>query len=289
MVTQLILWKAAGEEIILCGDFNENVYTGRFARRLAATDINMKEQCLKCTGDQLPATFVSGNRPIDGVFATAGVEVLHAALLPKYGGIGDHRCFILDFVSKSVMGNIFPRVLPPSARKLHCDSERIRDNYNAVLNKLMDRHQMFKKMNELTRLADYMSVEVFQVKLNRWDDEMTDYMRAAEKQCRQYFANPLEWSPEVGIWIRRRRILQQIEKYLLGRVPDARNLFRTCEARNIASPDEFSLALVRTELFICHKKLQELRLKAPEMRVAFLCTRIQEAKDRNDDKAVKDI
>ena len=80
------------------------------------------------------------------------------------------------------MGNIFPRVLPLSARKLHCDSERIRDNYNAVLNKLMDRHQMFKKMNELTRLADYMSVEVFQVKLNRWDDEMTDYMRAAEKK-----------------------------------------------------------------------------------------------------------
>ena len=43
------------------------------------------------------------------------------------------------------------------------------------------------------------------------------------------------------------------------------------------------------ELFKCHKKLQQLRLKAPEMRVAFLCQHIQAAKDRNNVKTAKDI
>ena len=34
IISQLLLWKAAGEEIILMGDFNENVYTGMYAKRL---------------------------------------------------------------------------------------------------------------------------------------------------------------------------------------------------------------------------------------------------------------
>ncbi len=108
LIIQLVLWKADDEEVILCGDFNKNVYNGRIAQRLVMPDLNMAEQCSKCTEEQLPATFVSDTRPIDAVYATASIEVLHAVLLPMYGGIGDHRCFILDFVSKSVLGNVFP-------------------------------------------------------------------------------------------------------------------------------------------------------------------------------------
>ena len=39
LVAQLLLWKEDGEEIILCGDFNENVYEGRIAKRLGQTDL----------------------------------------------------------------------------------------------------------------------------------------------------------------------------------------------------------------------------------------------------------
>lgn len=143
LVAQLLLWKANKEEIVLCGDFNEHVYNGRLAKRLVQSDLLMQEQCLKATGSHLPATFINGHRPIDAVFATSGIEVLHAYLLPKYGGVGDHRCFILDFTSSSVFGGVFPRVVPARACKLHCDSERICNNYNGVPRQLADRHHMF--------------------------------------------------------------------------------------------------------------------------------------------------
>ena len=83
----------------LCGDFNENAYDGRFAVRLQQADIMMTEQCKVATGRQLPATYVTGTRTIDAVYATAGIQVINAALLPKYGGIGDPRDNIWVYIT----------------------------------------------------------------------------------------------------------------------------------------------------------------------------------------------
>ena len=93
LTAQLLLWKAGGEEIILFADLNENVYTGRFAKRLAMDDIRMEEQCLKVNEQELPPTHVNGSRPIDAVFATNGIDCANACILHKFGGIGDHRVF----------------------------------------------------------------------------------------------------------------------------------------------------------------------------------------------------
>ena len=60
LISQMVEWKQGDEELVLFGDFNENVYTGRFAKRLAEEDLLMTEQCLTTTGEQLPATHVRG-------------------------------------------------------------------------------------------------------------------------------------------------------------------------------------------------------------------------------------
>ena len=66
-------WKADGEEIVLYMDVNEHVYTGRFGRALLDPDINMKEQFFTVTGHHAPASHFRGERPITGLFATAGL------------------------------------------------------------------------------------------------------------------------------------------------------------------------------------------------------------------------
>jgi hypothetical protein len=45
LVSQLISWKAFDNDIVLLGDFNENVHSGRLARRLAQDDLNLTEIC----------------------------------------------------------------------------------------------------------------------------------------------------------------------------------------------------------------------------------------------------
>jgi hypothetical protein len=74
------------------------------------------EQCLQCTGIHIPPTFRDGTIPIDAIFATAGIECVNAYILPHKGGMGDHRCFIVDFTSSSIIGTKFPNIVRCSAQ-----------------------------------------------------------------------------------------------------------------------------------------------------------------------------
>jgi hypothetical protein len=115
LIAQLVVWKATDSDIILLGDFNENVYTGRIATQLAQPDLNFNEQCHQCTRVYIPPTFREGTIPIDAIYATVGIECVNAYILPHKGGVGNHRCFIVDFSSSSVIGSKLPNIVRCSA------------------------------------------------------------------------------------------------------------------------------------------------------------------------------
>ncbi len=73
LTSQLIVWKHTNHDIILLGDFNENVYLGRIAQRLSQPDLMLSEQCLQCTGIHIPPTFRDSIIPINAIFSTAGI------------------------------------------------------------------------------------------------------------------------------------------------------------------------------------------------------------------------
>ena len=76
--------------------------------------------------------------------------MVNVCLLPSKGGIGDHHYFIVDFSSVSLICDVFPCVIAPTSRNLHCYSERIRDNYNKELRGLADQHQLPKPVSRYT-------------------------------------------------------------------------------------------------------------------------------------------
>jgi hypothetical protein len=133
LIAQLVVWKATDADIILLGDFNENVYTGRIAKSLEQADLNFSEKCLGCTGMHIPLTFRDGIMPINAVYATAGIECVNAYILPHKGGIGDHRCFIIDFSLLSVIGMRFQNNVQCTARRPHCKLMQLVQAYNCKL------------------------------------------------------------------------------------------------------------------------------------------------------------
>ncbi len=149
MITQLIQWKAIDNGIILLGNLNKNVYTGRIARRLAKDDLNFTEVCQRHTSRPIPPTFRTGSVPIDGIFATVGIECINIFILPHYGGVGDHRCFILNLSSESLIETLFPNIVRCAARKLHCSSKQMISAYNAELTKTCDDRNMFQRMDTI--------------------------------------------------------------------------------------------------------------------------------------------
>ena len=148
---------------------------------------------------------------------------------------------------------------------------------------------MFKKIDDLTKLSKDMPVSKFQVKINCWDEEMTDYMQAAENKCCKFKHTHIEWSPEVGVWIRRCQLLKRVGKYIDGRVLDPRNLIRACRNRGIADHREFDRESLQAELYIYHKKLEELKARVPLLRHQHLKQRLMLAKAAKNKKAISDI
>lgn len=158
-----------------------------------------------------------------------------------------------------------------------------------MLCQLADRHQMYSKLNAITKLSRFISASEFQVKMNRWDNELTNYMRAAETKYRKYNQNNIDLSPEVGVWIRCKRLLVRICNFLEGKVRDPHNLFRACVSHQVSDPRTMTLDQAKAEHFICIKKLEELNLKAPGMRHKHLQGRLDLDRKREDEKAAADI
>ena len=148
VVAKLLEWKTEDCEIILTGDFNQDVYQDDFARRLAEEDVNMTEQFLKTTGKEIPPTHDRGRRSVCGVYATAGVECKAAEVLFRGSGMGDHLVFLLDFCTKSVLRDKCPRVVPAPGRILRCDVHAFRTKYIKVLEQLVARHSMCKSWSK---------------------------------------------------------------------------------------------------------------------------------------------
>ena len=71
------------------------------------------------TGQQLGATFFRGSKPIDGVWVTSDVQVTGACVMPAGYGIGDHRLFVVDFLTSSLVGMSPPKIVRAAARRLN--------------------------------------------------------------------------------------------------------------------------------------------------------------------------
>ncbi len=175
LIAQLVVWKATNSDIILLGDFNKNVYTGCIAKQLAQPDLNFNEQCHQCTRVYIPPTFREGTIPIDTIYATAGIECINAYILPHKGGVDNHRCFIVNFSSTSVIGSKFPNIVQCATRQLHCKSTCLEKTYNYELDLLCTQHKMYKRIYFIYLYTNYLSDDDFSYRVNKWDTKLIQY------------------------------------------------------------------------------------------------------------------
>jgi hypothetical protein len=104
LIMLLITWRQEGQCLIVCLDANDHVYRGRIGWVLMnPTTLDTKETVLSSTSWELTATYFRGSKPIDAIWATRDVNVLNACAMPTGYSIGDHRSFVLDFSTHSLV------------------------------------------------------------------------------------------------------------------------------------------------------------------------------------------
>jgi hypothetical protein len=119
---QIKEWRGKGKRILLMMDINNHPMHNKFYTKLKA-HTNMEEFTYKCWGPKEPYMHHAGKLPIDGGYKTPEVEIVNLALLNFAESPEDHRSFVLDISTHSLLGVYRYKVCCPVSQQLVTSQE----------------------------------------------------------------------------------------------------------------------------------------------------------------------
>ena len=149
LLAQLRTWREQGDRLIVCMDVNEYIYRKSIGKALAMLeDLQMIEAVSNYTGKKIGATFFRGTKLIDGVWVTSDVVIIGSCVMPDGYGIGDHRLFVLDFLTLSLMGHDPPKIVRVEARRLNTNIPSSKLNYINRVEELITKHKIVERVGQ---------------------------------------------------------------------------------------------------------------------------------------------
>ena len=288
LVALLKKWREEGDRLIVCMDANEDIYKKSWGKVLTDVDgLNMSEVVGDFTGKKIGATHFRGSKPIDAVWATKDLTVASACVMPVGYGVGDHRLFVIDFLTSSLIGSNPPRIVRPAARRLNTKMEKGSDKYRTKLEDNFVRHRLIERCGEAHESSK--SREVVQDKINVIDEERKQYMRNAEKKCRRIKSGRIPFSPQASVWIRRCQVYRSLLKFHAGKIRNRGNLKRSARRCGIHNPMRLSLKEIRLRLRVSREKCKYFRKHGQRYRRQHLNKCLDKAREAADDEAEKKI
>ena len=284
LIRQLKKWREDGDRLVVCMDANEDIY--RKAIGKAMTDpngLNMKEAIQAFTGKKLGATFFRGTTTIDGLWHTSDVVVVGASVMPCGYGVGDHRLFVIDFLTSSLVGNTPPSIVRAQARRLNTKIPQAADKYVVNLEKNLLHHKNIQRLGAAHESSIHKSV--VKERVDAIDRETKQYMVHSEKKCRRIKSGKIQFSPESAVWIRRRQVYRSILRYHGGKIRNRGNLKRAARKCGIKNALQLSLREVRKRLQISRQKCDYYKKHGHRYRRQHLNRRLEAAKVRCDEDA----
>lgn len=109
-------WIKAGDRILLFMDANEHITKGLIHTKLTSKDVGLKEISHRHWGATPPHTHINGSIPIDGIFASAELEIMHCLHLSFHESVGDHRTMIVEISMRSILGQHQSSIVRPATR-----------------------------------------------------------------------------------------------------------------------------------------------------------------------------
>ena len=288
LIKLLKTWRTAGDRIVVCLDANEDIHRKAIGKALMEEDgLDMKEVVGSYTGKRIGPTFFRGQLPIDGVWATSDIQVSNACIMPAGYGIGDHRLFIIDMHTSSLIGTAPPRARRASSRRLNNRLPHVAKKYAASLEANIIRHRLIEKLGKAhTHGRDK---EDTQNRINRVDKEGGQYMIHAERNCRKLKSGRICFSPESVIWIKREQIYRSLVEYKHGRTKNRGNLKRAARVQGIKKPFQISLAQLRIHLEVCEERNDYFRQHGARYRKKHLLDRAGKAREEGREEAAVKI
>ena len=197
LLNQLRQWWSKDKEIILVGNFNQNMYTLHFAGQLTADGIGLEEQYSKLHEEQAPFSYVRGTEPIMGCFATSDVFIRNYFMVSHgaSGSVGDHRLHIVDFYALSILGVKLPAVIKRAGRRLQHKLKVTRRKYRRDLVKICKQHRMKDIAITISKRFNFLADAEHKAAREQFDKQHTELQVAMEKMYHKFKLGKTDYTP----------------------------------------------------------------------------------------------
>jgi hypothetical protein len=264
-------WIEEGDQVIVAGDFNDDVRTGLV--HTTFMELNMDELILRQHGSNAPNTFIKGSVPIDGIFGTKGLDVLFSGYTSgNWGLLSDHRALWVDLDMYSTFGGISAPLWRPRIRRLKLEDPRIVNTFNKLRRQHLEKHNLESIRSHIAQLRDQDRNDD-----NTWIQafERLDRLRVqgileADRRCRRIKCGNVPWSPAIQQCMNRIGYLQACRRKLVfHKQVNSRTLQKLFKKTNFTAPvltgDDVTL-----KLRIQYNELNLLKSRASQIRGNFL-------------------
>ncbi len=239
------------------------------------------------TARQLGATHFCGSEPIDGVWTTGDIAVTIACVMPVRFGVGDHRLFVIDFATTTLVRSGSTTVVRPALRSLNTKIHGCADWYNKSLRRNILRHQLLEQM-VVVALLGAPKDELAQT-LNKLDREGEAYMNHGEKKCRRLKSGWIPFSPEASLWICQCQVYRSLLRWHNGKLRNYGNLCRTARCCQINALFQLTIDDIKLSMLICKEKCDYFRKHRQCHRQQHLTNCPEVAQEQEDDIAERNI
>jgi exonuclease III len=221
---ELQTWFDEGDQIIIMGDFNEDVRSRHIKNFFGK--YGMTEMILRKHGQDAPNTYCGGTVPIDGIFVTANIIPVQCGYTAvNWGTTCDHRLLWADLSVDMLFGNTLNPTWTPSIRKLKLIDPRIVDKFLYIRKCHLKENNLSQRLQQLyDSITDNVLTIDQQQEFESIDQLRAEGMLYVEKYCRKLRMGSIPWSPELQTIINTIRYLRACQKKFQGRKVHARHL-----------------------------------------------------------------
>ena len=193
-------WIATGDQIILCGDFNEDVLGANLTTYFE--ELGMHHLIFqRHDSSRAPPTYYNNTSgtAVDGVWSTIGLEPLRGGYLEKDDFPGDHRPIWFELSYTDAFGHTPPKIWKPQARRLQLRDPRCVKRYNKRYKKLILRNGLDHLQYALeASITSPCWTAQQRNQANRIDRLTQQCQEHAEKKCRKLRMGSIQFSDKTA-------------------------------------------------------------------------------------------
>ena len=189
-------WNAAGENIIMMGDWNQDVVDKEMKEKFKSH--NLIPAITNHHSDKtIPATQNRGRKAIDEIFVSPNIKINKSGFLEHGKLPSDHRAIWIQIDTSIIIGTNPDPPTNPEARRLKCGDPRTIKKYNTALNEYLNYNGFYPRLNELLTTYSNPLTNEEKIEYEKLDEIRIRGMKKAEKKCRKLNMGKYQWSVDL--------------------------------------------------------------------------------------------